>query len=318
MIIYVSECGGAHMKIIISANDAGKSVFDVLRRDIKISTRMLTRLKQSESGILVNGVRVTVRFVLCQGDILEIESESEPRREKPLVMKQIPLDIIYEDEDIIAVNKPYDMPTHPSHRHYDDTLANALAWYYRDRAFTFRAVSRLDRDTSGIVVIAKNQLAAARMSRSHIDGKIEKTYIAILQGEMEQRQGIIEGYIRRLGDTIIERGNFKSGIESEYAKTLYRVLCVRDGASLVLVRPLTGRTHQIRVHFSSIGYPLEGDEIYGGSHVKIGRQALHALSLTFPHPSKEQIMTLYAPPPEDMLGLSVMRGFKIGETFEKE
>lgn len=292
------------MKIIISAQNSGKTVFDILRKDIKISARMLTRLKKSERGILLNGVRVTVRAVVREGDILEIESENEPEREFPIQAVELPLDIIYEDDDIIALNKSANMPTHPSHLHHSDTLANALAWYYRGRPFTFRAVSRLDRDTSGVVLIAKNQLAAARLSRAHIEGKIKKTYIALLSSKPEAECGQIEGYIRRIGESIIERRNYGSGIESEYAKTLYRVLCAGEGVVAVAVRPLTGRTHQIRVHFSHIGCPLLGDEIYGGERELMTRQALHALCVTFPHPSTSEMMTLTAPLCEDMLAIA--------------
>ncbi len=299
------------MKIIISAQNSEKTVFDILRKDIKISTRMLTRLKKSERGILLNGARVTVRAVVREGDILEIESENEPVREFPIEPVELPLDIIYEDDDIIALNKGANMPTHPSHLHHNDTLANALAWYYRDRLFTFRAVSRLDRDTSGIVLVAKNQLAAARLSRSHIEGKIKKTYIALLGSAPKDEGGEIEGYIRRIGESIIERRNYDSGIESEYAKTLYRVLGAGEGVVAVAARPLTGRTHQIRVHFSHIGCPLLGDEIYGGKLELICRQALHALSVTFPHPSTNEMMTLTAPLCSDLLAVAQGAGIDV-------
>ncbi len=292
------------MKIIISAQNSDKTVFDILRKDIKISSRMLTRLKKSERGILLNGTRVTVRAVVREGDILEIESENEPEREFPIEPVELPLDIIYEDDDIIALSKPANMPTHPSHGHHNDTLANALAWYFRDRPFTFRAVSRLDRDTSGIVLIAKNQLAAARLSRAHIEGRIKKTYIALLGSKPESESGQIEGYIRRIGESVIERRNYPDGIESEYAKTLYRVLGAGEGVVAIAVRPLTGRTHQIRVHFSHIGCPLLGDEIYGGARELICRQALHALEVTFPHPSTNETMTLRAPICSDMLAIA--------------
>lgn len=302
------------MKIIISEQNAGKTVFDILKWDIGISSRMLTRLKKSDTGILVNGEHVTVRRILLCGDELEVESEREVVKERAIEPCNIPIDVIYEDEDIIAVNKPCNMPTHPSHGHYTDTLANALAWYYRDRDFTFRAVSRLDRDTSGVVVVAKNQLSAARLSKSHINGEIKKTYLAVLQGELEGSGGVIEGYIRRLDDGIIKRGNFESGAESEYAKTLYRVVGVGGGVTAVLVRPVTGRTHQIRVHFSSMGYSLEGDEIYGGSHDKIARQALHAVAISFPHPSSRKTIDLTAKLPHDML--EICENFDISDIHD--
>lgn len=293
------------MEILISEENAGRTVLDLLRRDMKFSTRMLTGLKQNPRGILVNGAHVTVRFRLTAGEVLSLDVEREPEKNTNIEPTELPISVLYEDEALIVVNKPFGMPTHPSHGHDRDTLANALVWYYqqRERPFTFRAVSRLDADTTGVVAVAKSQLAASRLSRSHIEGKIRKLYLACLDGNLTTDEGRVTGYIRRLGDSMITRGNFSEGRNSEFAETRYHVLG-RDGKhTLVAAMPLTGRTHQLRVHFSFLGCPLCGDEIYGGNHAEIGRQALHALLLSFPHPEKAETMTVTAPLPADFLNL---------------
>lgn len=303
------------MEIPISESNAGRTVLELLRRDMKLSTRMLTALKQNPRGILVNGVRVTVRCRPAAGDVLSVDVEREPVREIPIEPVELPLSVLYEDEAVILVNKPSGMPTHPSHGHTRDTLANALFWYYREqgRPFTFRAVSRLDGDTTGVVAVAKSQLAASRLSRAHIAGKIRKLYLACLDGELKPSDGIVTGYIRRLGDSIITRGNFPEGTDSEYAETRYHVLAYDGRHTLVAAMPLTGRTHQLRVHFSFLGCPLCGDEIYGGNHTEIGRQALHALSLSFPHPLKDTTVTVTAPLPADFPALFPVTEARIEE-----
>ena len=204
----------------------------------------------------------------------------------------LPLDIIYEDEDVLALNKPAAMPVHESRNHRGDTLSNAVANYMKGkRDSAFRAVFRLDRDTSGIVLTAKNELAAAKLA-----GKIKKDYYAVVCGEIAGK-GTIDAPIRRLGDSIIKRGVFEDG---DSAITHYESIKTNGKYTLLKINLETGRTHQIRVHFSNIGHPLAGDDIYGGSRADIARQALHCKAICFTHPVKGKKITLECDFPPDM------------------
>ena len=192
------------------------------------------------------------------------------------------------------------MPTHPSHNHYDDTLANALAFYYSGKPFVFRPVSRLDRNTSGTVLVAKNARAAGMLFSEMKKRNIEKTYLAVVEGEFSG-SGVIEKYLCRTEASIIVRrvcDENESG--AQYAKTEYEVIKSGNGLSLVRLKPLTGRTHQLRVHMASIGHPILGDDIYGNVIDLIDRQALHAESLIFTRPSDGKRIEVKASLPRDI------------------
>ena len=209
-----------------------------------------------------------------------------------LVKTDIPLEILYEDENFTVVNKPAMMPTHQSLNHYEDTLANALAYRYADRPYVFRAVNRLDKNTSGIVLTANNKLYAEILASKLKENKFTKEYIAIVEGRLEG-SGIIEAPIARKGESIIEREIREDG---EYALTKYEVMYSCDEISVIRVYPVTGRTHQIRVHMSHIGHSLLGDTMYGSASSRISRHALHAHRLDI-----EGIGSFVAPIPMDML-----------------
>ncbi len=293
----------------ITTEHHGLVLRDYLRRVLGLSRAEVTVLKQKEDGILLNGTPVTVRAQLSEGDTLFLSREDEEAGDGVLP-RPIPIEILYEDDDLIAVNKPAGLPTHPSHQHQEDTLANGLAYLFAQRGvpFVFRAVNRLDRDTSGVVLVAKNRGAAFRMSREIGSGNTEKTYLAVVTGTVD-RAGTVEAHIRRREDGRMER-TVCSPEEGRYAKTDYRPLASQDGLTLLSVRPLTGRTHQIRVHLSSLGYPICGDTLYGdpsGSPL-IGRQALHAVSLTVFSPNHGERITITAPLPPDMATLAALAG----------
>ncbi len=294
----------ARMITVISSEYDGMILREYLRNVQRLSRAELTELKKRDSGIMLNGARVTVRAVLKEGDVLALSRDDIASSEgvKPV---DLPLDILYEDDDVIALNKPPFMPTHPSHEHQSDTLANALAYYFDKKGipFVFRAVNRLDRDTSGVVLVAKNKNSAFVLARQIAEFKVTKKYIAIAVGEIPN-DGKIEGNIRRVEDGKMRRGVFPDG---QYALTEYEVLGVKNGLSALLVTPKTGRTHQIRVHFSHIGHPLVGDTLYGDENgsALISRQALHAYSLTFSLPSNNEIITVTAPLPTDMASIGV-------------
>ncbi|MBQ2736043.1 MAG: RluA family pseudouridine synthase, partial [Clostridia bacterium] len=197
------------------------------------------------------------------------------------------LDIVYEDENIIAVNKSGDMPVHPSHNHHDDTLANGMAYYFMQLGipFNFRAVNRLDRETSGLVIVAKNRMSANRFAKLLESRNIVKGYIAILSAVPERKKDRIVTHIKREQESIIKRCNCPED-QGDIAITDYEVIDEGNGLCLVRAYPITGRTHQLRVHFSGIGCPILGDSLYGEASEEISRQALHGHSLEFDNPFK--------------------------------
>jgi len=288
------------MQVTIETKYDGMLLRTFLKSTLGISTKMLSRLKNDEEGIVVNGKRVTVRYVLHAGDVLSLMDGD--REAGHVIPTPLPVEILYEDDDVLLVNKPPEMPTHPSHGHLDDTLANALVYHYKARGipFVFRPVSRLDRNTSGVVLVAKNKIASSKLDFAIRERKINKTYLAILDGARIADQGTIETYICRTDMSIITRRVCeREEAGAMYALTEYRVLARGDGAVLVRAHPRTGRTHQLRVHFAHLGVPMLGDDLYGSASPRICRQALHAYSVSFPHPTSGNYMTVYAPIPED-------------------
>jgi 23S rRNA pseudouridine1911/1915/1917 synthase len=167
--------------------------------------------------------------------------------------------------------------------------------------FCFRPINRLDRDTSGLLLVARNQIAADRLNRAMREGHIRKSYLAILEGAPEPAQGEIETHLCRTDASIIVRRVCTPEEGGDYALTHYRTLAVSNGYALVEAQPVTGRTHQLRVHFAHIGHPIVGDDMYGHSHPDMPRQALHAHTLNFPHPADGRQMSACAPLPADML-----------------
>jgi 23S rRNA pseudouridine1911/1915/1917 synthase len=291
----------------------GLTIKEILTDHLHFSKRSIASLKNRSDGILLNGEHATVRAIVKDGDVLEIINEDEKDNAEKLVPSSTLPDIIYEDGSIIALNKPPFMPTHQSQGHFYDTLANSLAYYFslQNRPFVFRSVNRLDRNTSGIVLVAKDRLASSKLSKQMKENGISKTYLAILSGELPKGMGRIETHIRRKEKSIILREACEKTEDSKIAITQYEVLAAKNGLSLVLATPVTGRTHQLRVHFSHIGAQILGDDLYGEASPLIKRHALHALKLTFAHPDTNDNTTLFAPLPNDMADI-------IKDNFGKE
>lgn len=307
------------VEYVVEKHLDGAIVLDVIKKELGLSGSTLRHLKFLEDGIVLNGERVTVRRVVHEGDRLSLATDDDAPQED-LLPVALPLDVLYEDADVVVPDKPADMPTHPSHNHHEDTVANALAHRYREMGipFVFRPVNRLDRNTSGLLLIARNRPAAGRLSAAMREGRIHKQYLAVLDGIPDRAEGVIETYIRRTAESIIVRENCAEGEGGDRAITHYRVLAAENGHALVLASPITGRTHQLRVHFAGLGCPITGDDMYGAPSPHIARHALHAYRLTFPKPSDNEPITLCAPLHDDMRAL-VARFFTcpLSEILEK-
>ncbi len=289
------------MQFVISNADEGITVKEFLRRHLSLSSKMLKYLKYRPNGICVNNENCTVRRVLTAGDILLLAVEDSETPEH-LTPRDLPLDILYETPDLVVPAKPADMPTHPSKDHHDDTVANALSFRYQSMGipFVFRPIQRLDRNTSGLLLVARNKMAARELSAAMQEGRIKKTYLAVLDGEMTEG-GIIDVPLHRTEKSIILREVCSPDApDAAPSVTRYTVLAYANGHTLVKAEPLTGRTHQLRVHFASIGHPITGDDLYGTPTPEILRHALHAHTLTFPLPQSGEEICLTAPLPEDI------------------
>ncbi len=310
MIIY--DFSEAFMRIETDIERNGKTVLEILKKELRLSSKMITSLKKSPTGITVDGEHVTVRRILRTGEILQIETEDKVQNEN-LIPTELPLDILYEDDEIIALNKPPHMPTHPSHGHFSDTLANGLCFYMQksDEPFVFRSVNRLDRNTSGIVLVAKNRISANRLYESMQKGLIKKKYIALICGNPVPKKGTIDTYIRRREESIITREVCTSLPDASRAITHYEVLSSNGALSAVIASPITGRTHQLRLHFAHLGAPILGDDLYGSESDEIPRQALHAYYLSFPHPIWGNETEIFAPLPDDMESVAKKHNLKI-------
>ncbi len=247
----------------------------------ELSKRALTDIKFQDGKITVNGEEKTVRTMLKELDLVQIYFPIEKPSEE-LIAEDIPFEIVYEDDAVLVVNKPFGIPSIPSREHPKGTLANGLLFYYQTIGLqsTIHIVTRLDKDTSGLMLVAKNRYIHYLFSKNELKN-VTRKYLAIVHGQMNDTEGVIRAKIARKSDSIIERIVSEEGQE---AITHYKVLLVNRDYSVVELELETGRTHQIRVHMSSIGHPLIGDDLYGGNTDRLKRQALHSYQLSFVHP----------------------------------
>ena len=283
---------------IIDEDSAGLRVEQFLRRK-RYSGQNLSEIKRMPKSILVNGVHYYMRQELSKGDHLQVRI-CETKNSEKIPPTNLPLDIIYEDEDLLVLNKPAGMPIHPSLNNYTNSMANALAYYYQSQGkpFIFRCCNRLDRDTSGLTIVSKHLVSGSILSDMTKYREVHREYLAIARGSVTPSEGTIQAPLGRKGGTIIERTvDWEHG---EDAVTHYKVVKEANGHSLVSLRLETGRPHQIRIHMKYLGYPLIGDYLYNPDMEYMTRQALHSHHMEFTHPITGEHMSFTAPLPEDM------------------
>lgn len=283
---------------IIDEDSAGLRVEQFLRRK-RYSGQNLSEIKRMPKSILVNGVHYYMRQELSTGDHLQVRI-CETQNSEKIPPTKLALDIIYEDEDLLVLNKPAGMPIHPSLNNYTNSIANALAYYFQSQGkpFIFRCCNRLDRDTSGLTIVSKHLVSGSILSDMTKYRKVHREYLAIVRGSVTPSKGTIQAPLGRKDGTIIERTvDWEHG---EDAVTHYKVVKEANGHSLVSLRLETGRTHQIRIHMKYLGYPLIGDYLYNPDMEYMTRQALHSHHMEFTHPITGEHMSFTAPLPEDM------------------
>ena len=283
---------------IIDEDSAGLRVEQFLRRK-RYSGQNLSEIKRMPKSILVNGVHYYMRRELSTGDHLQVRI-CETQNSEKIPPTKLPLDIIYEDEDLLVLNKPAGMPIHPSLNNYTNSIANALAYYFQSQGkpFIFRCCNRLDRDTSGLTIVSKHLVSGSILSDMTKYREVHREYLAIARGSVTPSEGTIQAPLGRKEGTIIERTvDWEHG---EDAVTHYKVVKEANGHSLVSLRLETGRTHQIRIHMKYLGYPLIGDYLYNPDMEYMTRQALHSHHMEFTHPITGEHMSFTAPLPEDM------------------
>ena len=288
------------VNFVVKDEHQGKSLTAFLREN-GVSLALIKRIKFLPDGILVDGVKQNSDYKVKTGEqvVINAADTAENAQKSTVIPQDIPMDIVYMDDCCMVVDKPYYMPVHPSFNHPTDTLANAFVGYWKNKGQEkiFRAINRLDKNTSGLVLIALDAYSAEKLK-----GNVDKTYTAVVQGRVEKTQGIIELPIARQTESIITRCVREDG---QYAKTEYTVIKQNEQFSLLDIKLHTGRTHQIRVHFSHLGHSLAGDDLYGGSTEYITRHALHCRKLQFVSPYDNKKVTVNSNLPKDMADIVI-------------
>lgn len=282
-----------HIEFVIDEAYNGKKVNAYLRSSARLSARLVNSLKRVENGITLNGVHTRTVDILHTGDLLCVNIPDDSNQIEPV---EYPLDIVYEDDDVLLINKPAGLAMHPTHNHQGDTLANAVAAYFfkQGKNVTFRAVGRLDKSTSGLVLVALNKMAASKLS-----GEFHKVYYAVVGGEYHGK-GTINKPIYRPDPMKTLRAVGETG---DTAVTHWEALATDGMCSLLKINLETGRTHQIRVHFASMGTPLCGDDMYGSCDKRISRAALHCGDISFTHPVNGEKLSFSVPVPHDIAAI---------------
>ena len=325
----MTDCGELfeHFRLEVDAGQAPVRIDRYMSEHMEDTSRSRVQQAIKEGYVTVNGEPAKTNYAVRPGDVISF-SMPYRRRGLEIVPQDIPLNIVYEDEDVLVVDKPAGMVVHPGHGHYEGTLINALSHHLgisqgpeaEDERMGI-LVHRIDKDTSGLLAVAKNPESQLKLAKQFFDHSIDRRYVAVVRGDLPEDEGTIDGDIGRdPGDRL----RFKvvgEGREGKHAVTHYRVLERFGFVTFVECRLETGRTHQIRVHMSSIGHPIFNDARYGGSEIRKGtiytkyrqfiancfelcpRQALHAQILGFEHPRTRQQLRFSSPLPEDMAAL---------------
>lgn len=285
------------MKLAYINSSKYSNVKEVLKAEFSMSDRLLLKLKKLDK-IYLNGNVTSVNHPVLENDLIECYLDYEEDNSN-IVPTEMPLNIIYEDEAYIVVNKPAGIPVHPSMDHYTDSLSNGIAFYFNQIGLKkkIRPVNRLDKDTSGIVIFAKNEYIQECLVRQMKSKEFIKRYIAVVNGNLDNLEGTINAPIARKEGSIIERCVSETG---DIAITHYKVLKRKTDFDIVECILETGRTHQIRVHFAYLGHSLLSDTLYGTSSSLINRQALHAYEVEFTHPLSKKKVKYIATVPEDL------------------
>ncbi len=296
----------SEFKYIVKDTDAGLAIKDILKREFRFSARLRTKMKQNNCMYLngsnvVDGKAVRGWQTPKEGDVIEVLFPSEISDFEP---EDIPFDVIFEDDDLLIINKPAGYVVHPTKGQPSHTIANGLMKYIIDtkQSFKIRFVNRLDMNTSGLLIVAKNAHVQENLIKQMKAGTIKKKYVAVVKGILPEDTGTIDAPLGRPDPDDVRRGVVIGGKESI---THFRVIeRLAAGCTFVELILETGRTHQIRVHMSHIGFPLVGDHLYGSECPElIDRHALHAGTLTFLHPATGEALELCAPLPDDMENL---------------
>ena len=287
----------------VSKEYEGATIREFLKEDLGLSSRLIRR-SSIEKRILVNKKEVRMRYIVHSGDLVQINLQSDESQN--ITPEKMDLDIVYEDEDIPVINKKPYMVVHPTKSYQSGTLANGVLFYFKEtnQNCIVRLVSRLDMNTSGLIIIAKNQFAHMALSKEMEENNLEKRYLAIVHGNLKEKEGTIDAPIYRPDGE--EFGTMRIVDErGQRSITHYKVIESFKDADLVECLLETGRTHQIRVHMKHLGHPIYGDTLYGfeGDEELIPRQALHAYGLDFKSPKTKETLSLRVKLPDDMESL---------------
>ncbi len=294
----------------IKDNDDGIKLGTILRRRLGISNKLLKSLKSEPDGIILNASRVYVTVLPKKGDVVTLNIRDDKPSENIEPVRG-PIDIVFENEDYYIINKQAGIPCHPSKGHTNDSIANYLSYLLKDtdRNFVFRCLTRLDKDTSGLIVVSKNRYSHELLTEQLLGKNVSKTYYAVATGLFEQKSGVVDANIRRVpGIATIEREVCGSD-DGETAVTEYTVLGENERYSFLKIMTQTGRTHQIRVHMKHIGHPLAGDWLYGRKDERYQRQMLHCGEIEFTDTVTGERIMFKADIPQDFR----LSDFKAGE-----
>ncbi|MEX2591822.1 MAG: RluA family pseudouridine synthase [Anditalea sp.] len=312
-----------HYKLLVDKGQAPIRIDKFLTDKLSNATRNRVQNAIDEGTVQINGQATKANYKIKPGDVITVMLE-EPRKDFEVVPEEIPLDILYEDKDLLIVNKPAGMVVHPAHGNWTGTLVNGLAYYFNQlpelpgNSGRPGLVHRIDKDTSGVLVIAKSEKAMTDLARQFFDHSIQRTYIALVWGEPVEDEGTINAHIGRSAKNRKVMDIYSDGSQGKNAVTHWKVLKKLRYVSLIQCNLETGRTHQIRAHMKYLGHPLFNDMMYGGDKIRKGtqfskyknfikncfevipRQALHAQSLGFVHPTLKKFLHFEIPLPKDM------------------